>query len=96
MRGPGTDLLLLGLAASEERAFAALYDRFGSRLYRAALGMLGRPEDAEDAVQDVFMAMVRSRKSLTDVRELVGRLEQHFPDSQWTEEAKKLLEGGRR
>jgi hypothetical protein len=30
------------------------------------------------------------------VRELVGRLEQHFPDSQWTEEAKKLLEGGRR
>ena len=44
MRGPGTDPLLLGLAAGQERAFAALYDRFGSRLYRAALGMLGRPE----------------------------------------------------
>ena len=33
---------------------------------------------------------------MTDVRELVGRLEQHFAGSQWTEEAKKLLEGGRR
>ncbi|MBN1838339.1 MAG: tetratricopeptide repeat protein, partial [Spirochaetales bacterium] len=31
-----------------------------------------------------------------DVRELVGRLEQHFPDSPWTAEARKLTEGGSR
>jgi TolA-binding protein len=30
-----------------------------------------------------------------DLQELVARLEQHFPDSEWTLEAKKLLEGGR-
>ena len=74
MTTPGTDPLLLGLAAGEEWAFAALYDRFGRRLFRAALGMLGRPEDAEDAVQDVFTAMVRSRQRLTDVRDLTAYL----------------------
>jgi len=31
-----------------------------------------------------------------DVRELTGRLEQHFPDSPWTVEARKLTEGGSR
>ena len=36
--------------------------------------MLGRPEDAEDAVQDVFIAMVRSRQRLTDVRDLTAYL----------------------
>ena len=70
MESPGTDPLLLGLAAGNERAFAALYDRFAARLYRVALAMLGRPEDAEDAVQEVFTAMVRSRRGLTEVRDL--------------------------
>ncbi|MHC4180225.1 MAG: RNA polymerase sigma factor [Planctomycetota bacterium] len=70
MKSPGTDPPLPGLAAGDERAFAALYDRFAVRLYRVALAMLGRAEDAEDAVQDVFTAMVRSRKGLTEVRDL--------------------------
>lgn len=74
MGSPGTDPLLLGLAAGDERAFAALYDRFGRRLYRAAWGMLGRREDAEDAVQDVFMALVRSRQRLTGVDDLTAYL----------------------
>jgi RNA polymerase sigma-70 factor (ECF subfamily) len=70
----GTDPLLAGLAAGSEQAFAELYDRFGVRLYRAALGMLGRREDAEDAVQEVFLAMVRSRERLTEVRDLTAYL----------------------
>jgi RNA polymerase sigma-70 factor, ECF subfamily len=74
VNGPDADPLLLGLAAGEERAFAALYDRFAGRMYRAALRMLGRREDAEDAVQDVFMAAVRSREKLRDLRDLTAYL----------------------
>ena len=70
MDGLGTDPLLLGLAAGDERAFAVLYDRFGVRMYRAALRILESREDAEDVVQDVFLAVVRSRKRLNDVRDL--------------------------
>jgi RNA polymerase sigma-70 factor (ECF subfamily) len=72
--GPGTDPLLLGLAAGDERAFAVLYDRFAARMYRAALRMLDCREDAEDVVQDVFLAAVRSRERLGDVRDLTAYL----------------------
>jgi len=71
---PGTDPLLLGLAAGDERAYAVLYDRFATRMYRAALRILGRREDAEDVVQDVFLAVVRSRERLSDVRDLTAYL----------------------
>ena len=74
MDGPDTDPLQLGLAAGDERAFAALYDRFAVRMYRTALRMLGCREDAEDVVQDVFMAAVRSRERLGDVRDLTAYL----------------------
>lgn len=74
MNGAGTDPLLLGLAAGDERAFAALYDRYARRLYRAALGLLGRREDAEDVVQDVFLATVRAHESLREVRDLTTYL----------------------
>ena len=74
MNGPGVDPLLLGLAAGDERAFAALYDRFGVRMYRTALRILGCREDAEDVVQDVFLATVRSRERLGDVRDLTAYL----------------------
>ena len=74
MRGPGPDPLLGDLAAGRAEGFAALYDRFGSRLYRAAWGMLGHADDAEDAVQEVFMALVRSRHKLGDVRDLTAYL----------------------
>jgi RNA polymerase sigma-70 factor, ECF subfamily len=74
VRAPGTDPLLLGLAAGDERAFAALYDRFATRMYRVALRILRSREDAEDVVQEVFMATVRSRERLNDVRDLAAYL----------------------
>ena len=74
MNGPDTDPLLLGLAAGDQRAFVVLYDRFAVRMYRAAVRMLGSREDAEDVVQDVFLAAVRSRKRLGDVRDLTAYL----------------------
>jgi RNA polymerase sigma factor (sigma-70 family) len=72
VNGPDSDPLLLALAAGDERAFAALYDRFATRMYRTALRLLGRREDAEDVVQDVFLAAVRSRKKLSGVRDLTA------------------------
>jgi RNA polymerase sigma-70 factor, ECF subfamily len=72
MTNAGNDPLLRGLAAGDERAFAALYDEYSARLYRTALGILRRREDAEDAVQDVFTALVRSRKSLAKANDLTA------------------------
>ena len=61
------DPLLFGLFAGDTHAFGLLYDRFAGRLFAAAMGMLGSRQDAEDAVQEVFTAMVRSRDRLGKV-----------------------------
>lgn len=74
MENPDHDPLLAGLAAGDARALGLLYDRFGVRLYRVALGILRRQEDAEDAVQEVFVALVRSRQRLHEVRDLQAYL----------------------
>lgn len=74
MREPGVEPLLLSLAAGDGRAFAVLYDRYAVRMYRTALRILGNREDAEDVVQEVFLATVRSRQRLTDVRDLTAYL----------------------
>lgn len=74
MSEPERDPLLGNLAAGRPEAFSALYDRFGQRLYQAAWGMLGRREDAEDAVQEVFTALVKSRNRLQDVEDMTAYL----------------------
>jgi RNA polymerase sigma-70 factor, ECF subfamily len=74
MERPGTDPLTIRLAEGDERAYAELYDRFGGRLYRTAMGMLGRREDAEDIVQEVFMGILQSRHRLVDVQNLTAYL----------------------
>ena len=74
MADPGVERMLLALAAGDQRAYEQLYDRFAVRLYRAALAMLRRPEDAEDVVQEVFMAVVRSREKMSQVRDLPAYL----------------------
>ena len=74
MESPGVDPLPARLAAGDQEAFTALYDRFGERLYRAAMGMLGRREDAEDIVHEVFVAMLQSRRRLADVQDLTAYL----------------------
>ena len=59
MDGP-TDLeLAAGLAAGEEGALAALFDRYGGLAYGVALRVLGDPGRAEDAVQDAFLKLWR-------------------------------------
>jgi RNA polymerase sigma-70 factor (ECF subfamily) len=70
MRDPEGDPLLAGLAAGRDEAFAALYDRFGRSLFRVAWTLLRSRPDAEDAVQDVFLGLVRSRSTLERIENL--------------------------
>ena len=70
MDDSNSETLQKGLAEGNADAFAALYDRFGRRLYATARRLLGSHQDAEDAVQEVFAAVVRSRKRLIYVRDL--------------------------
>ena len=64
------ELLIQELIAGREEAFTALYEHYGHRLFKAAWDILGRGEDAEDAVQDVFVSLVRARPALAEVRNL--------------------------
>ncbi|HVB99384.1 MAG TPA: sigma-70 family RNA polymerase sigma factor [Candidatus Dormibacteraeota bacterium] len=53
------ELLLERVAVGDEEAFRALYRRHQGSLYRYALHMTGRPEAAEEVVQEVFMGLIR-------------------------------------
>jgi RNA polymerase sigma-70 factor (ECF subfamily) len=67
MLEPAGEPLVEGLAEGREEAFAALYDRFGGPLFRAARLVLRSGADAEDAVQEVFVGLVRARGELRKV-----------------------------
>ena len=57
-----TDQELLGLVArSDDIALAELYDRYGGVAYGLALRVLRDDGLAQDAVQDAFLAVWRSR-----------------------------------
>lgn len=47
-------------------ATALLYDRHAAQMYRTALAVLGNTQDAEDAVQDVFISYMRTLPQFTD------------------------------
>lgn len=59
-----------GLADGDATAYRAAYDRYGPALHRAAARMLAGRADAEDAVQEVFTCLVRSRQHLINVEHL--------------------------
>lgn len=40
-----------------EQALTALADKFGSRLYRLSMNILGHPADAEESVNDTYLAL---------------------------------------
>jgi RNA polymerase sigma-70 factor (ECF subfamily) len=64
------DELKPALAAGDEEAFSMLLDLVGARMRRAALRMLGSNADADDALQEVFVGLVKSRHRLANVVDL--------------------------
>src|SRR6185369_2940736 len=52
--------LMRGVAQNDAAAVAKLYDRFGSLVYRMAYQALPTRDDAEDAVQEVFVRLWRT------------------------------------
>ena len=53
----------------EEQALAALVDQYASTLYRVAFSVLRNTADAEDAVQEAFLRVLRHRDTLGEVRD---------------------------
>lgn len=64
------DASLRHLQDGRDEAWAALYDRSAPRLFRAAWGLLNSREEAEDAVQEVFVGLARARGALMEIRNL--------------------------
>ena len=60
----GLALLVVRCQAGDERAFAALLDAFGDKTLRYLRGMLG--DDADDAQQEVWLAVFKGIRGLTD------------------------------
>lgn len=54
---------------AEEAALAALVDQYAGALYRVAFSVLRNPADAEDAVQETFLRVLRHRDTLDEVRD---------------------------
>lgn len=51
--------LIRGFLGGDRQAFGELVERHQRRVYNLSYRMLGRPEDAADATQDVFVACLR-------------------------------------
>jgi len=54
---------------AEEEALAGLVSQYSGTLYRVAYSVLRNPSDAEDAVQEAFMRVLRHRDTLSEVRD---------------------------
>jgi len=54
---------------AEEAALSALVDQYAGALYRVAFSVLRNAADAEDAVQETFLRVLRHRSQLNEVRD---------------------------
>ena len=54
---------------ANDAAVAALVEQYATTLYRVAFSVLRNPSDAEDAVQEAFLRVLRHRDSLDEVRD---------------------------
>jgi RNA polymerase sigma factor (sigma-70 family) len=64
--GPTDAELVAGVLAADRDAFAAVYDRYGTKLYDFAYSMLRHREDAADAVADSFVLVAERLSQLRD------------------------------
>jgi RNA polymerase sigma-70 factor (ECF subfamily) len=54
---------------AEEEALAALVSQYGATLYRVAFSVLRNAAEAEDAVQEAFLRVLRHRAKLGEIRD---------------------------
>ena len=54
---------------AKDEALAALVEQYATTLYRVAFSVLRNPADAEDAVQEAFLRVLRHRDGLDEVRD---------------------------
>jgi RNA polymerase sigma-70 factor (ECF subfamily) len=54
---------------AEDAAVSALVDQYAGALYRVAFSVLRNSSDAEDAVQEAFLRVLRHRDTLAEVRD---------------------------
>lgn len=54
---------------AKQEALAALVEQYASTLYRVAFSVLRNSADAEDAVQEAFLRVLRHRDTLEEVRD---------------------------
>jgi len=67
------EALARALGEDDEKAFAEIYERYWQPLLRQATRKLGRPEDAEEIVQDLFVTLWNKRRTAT-IQQLDGYL----------------------
>jgi len=68
------DELRKALAAGDAAAYRRVVDQHGPAMFRVAHRLLGSRHDAEDAVAEVFVAMVRGRERLAGVMDVKAYL----------------------
>jgi RNA polymerase sigma-70 factor (ECF subfamily) len=59
----------LARTQAEETTIAELVSQYAGALYRVAYSVLRNPADAEDAVQEAFLRVLRHRATLDEVRD---------------------------
>ena len=59
----------LARTQAEEATIAELVSQYAGALYRVAYSVLRNPADAEDAVQEAFLRVLRHRATLDEVRD---------------------------
>ncbi len=56
----------MSIFKSDEKLSLEIYEKYADMLYRLALVNLGNPDDAEDAVHDVFIKYLQTRPHFKD------------------------------
>jgi RNA polymerase sigma-70 factor (ECF subfamily) len=69
MEIPNSAVADLARTQAEDAALAALVSQYAGALYRVAYSVLRNPADAEDAVQEAFLRVLRHRDTLGEVRD---------------------------
>lgn len=98
------DRLVNRASRGDERAFAAIYDRYHQELFRYCQAILGNPQDAQDALQNTMVKALRAlpgEKRKIRLKpwlyriahnEAIGVLRRRRPTSQFDEETASAIE----